>query len=132
MADSTTKTVPDPDATISRALCEPGTLVSRCNGLPMSTGIDRRIHSHYDTEEDLLAAFLDYVLDRFTDLVHEIEMTASEQRLESLLDKLFVERHDQQELLVTVLEGGVRRRTRSDLATGSDRTTSTFGTCFAR
>ncbi len=44
------------------------------------------IHYHYDTKEDLLAAFLDYILDQFKDAVHEVETTDPEQRLELLLE----------------------------------------------
>ncbi|SER35421.1 TetR/AcrR family transcriptional regulator [Natrinema salaciae] len=62
------------------------------------------IHYHYETKEDLLAAFLDFVLDRFKDTVHEVETTDPEQRLELLLDKLLVDAEDHVDLLVAILE----------------------------
>ena len=62
------------------------------------------IHYHYDTKDDLLAAFLDFLLDQFTDAVHEVETTDPEQRLDLLLDKLLVSPADHRTLLVAVLE----------------------------
>jgi len=62
------------------------------------------VHYHYDTKDDLLAAFLDYVLDRFVDTIHEVETTDPEQRLELLLDRLLVAPEDHHELLVALLE----------------------------
>jgi AcrR family transcriptional regulator len=62
------------------------------------------IHYHYDTKEDLLAAFLDYILDQFKDVVHKVETIDPEQRLELLLDKLLVDPEDRIDLLVAILE----------------------------
>lgn len=62
------------------------------------------IHYHYDTKEDLLAAFLDYILDQFKDAVHEVETTDPEQRLELLLEKLLVDPEDHYDLLIAMLE----------------------------
>lgn len=62
------------------------------------------IHYHYDTKDDLLAAFLDYLLDRFRDTVHEVETTDPEERLNLLLDKLLVDAQDHPDLLVAMLE----------------------------
>ena len=62
------------------------------------------IHYHYDTKEDLLAAFLDFLLDQFTDVVHQVETTDPERRLELLLDKLLVDLADHRNLLVAMLE----------------------------
>ncbi|NUB93720.1 TetR family transcriptional regulator C-terminal domain-containing protein [Haloterrigena sp. SYSU A121-1] len=109
MADSPTETVSDPDAEIMRAtyraLREYGyadlTMQRIADEYGKSTAA---IHYHYDTKEDLLAAFLDYVLDRFKDTVHEVETTAPEQRLELLLDKLLVDPEDHHDLLVAMLE----------------------------
>jgi len=53
------------------------------------------VHYHYDTKEDLLAAFLDYVLDWFVSSVHEVETTDPEDRLDLLLDRLLAEPDDQ-------------------------------------
>lgn len=62
------------------------------------------VHYHYETKEDLLTAFLDYVLDSFKQTVHEVETTDPEERLELLLDKLLVDPDDHQDLLVAILE----------------------------
>lgn len=62
------------------------------------------IHYHYNTKEDLLAAFLDYILDQFKDAVHEVETTDPEQRLELLLEKLLVDPEDHYDLLIAMLE----------------------------
>lgn len=62
------------------------------------------IHYHYDTKDDLLAAFLDFLLGQFQDTVHEVETTDPERRLELLLDKLLVESQDHLDLLVAMLE----------------------------
>lgn len=62
------------------------------------------IHYHYDTKDNLLAAFLDYVLNQFKDTVHEVEITDPAQRLELLLDKLLVEPEDHQDLLIAILD----------------------------
>lgn len=62
------------------------------------------IHYHYDTKEDLLAAFLNYILDQFKDVVHKVETIDPEQRLELLLDKLLVDPEDHSDLLVAILE----------------------------
>ncbi|SEH59889.1 DNA-binding transcriptional regulator, AcrR family [Halopenitus malekzadehii] len=62
------------------------------------------IHYHYDTKEDLLAAFLDYLLERFREAVHEVETTDPEQRLQLLLDQLIVDPGDHHGLLIAMLE----------------------------
>ncbi|WEL16841.1 MULTISPECIES: TetR family transcriptional regulator C-terminal domain-containing protein [unclassified Halorhabdus] len=62
------------------------------------------IHYHYDTKDDLLAAFLDYVIDQFVETIHEVETTAPEQRLELLLDKLLVDPKDHRNFLIALLE----------------------------
>ncbi|WP_135820158.1 TetR/AcrR family transcriptional regulator [Halostella litorea] len=62
------------------------------------------VHYHYDTKDDLLAAFLDFILDQFVETVHEVETTDPEQRLELLLDKLLVDLEDHHDLLVAMLE----------------------------
>lgn len=62
------------------------------------------IHYHYDTKDDLLASFLDYLLDEFRDTVHEVEITDPEERLTLLLDKLLVDAQDHPDLLVAMLE----------------------------
>lgn len=62
------------------------------------------IHYYYDTKDDLLAAFLDYLLDYFVDTIHEVEITDPEQRLELLLDKLLVDPGDHLDMLIALLE----------------------------
>lgn len=62
------------------------------------------VHYHYDTKDDLLVAFLDYILERFVDMVHEVETTDPEQRLTLLLDKLLVAPEDHHDLMVALLE----------------------------
>jgi len=62
------------------------------------------IHYHYDTKEELLAAFLDYILNRFVASIREIETTDPEQRLTVLLDKLLVAPQENPDLSVALLE----------------------------
>ena len=62
------------------------------------------IHYHYDTKDDLLAAFLDYVIDQFVRTIHEVETTDPQQRLDLLLDKLFIEPQDHPDFLIALLE----------------------------
>lgn len=62
------------------------------------------IRYHYDTKEDLLAAFLDFLLDQSTDAVHQVETTDPGRRLELLLDRLLVDLADHRTLLVAMLE----------------------------
>ncbi|WP_135536551.1 TetR/AcrR family transcriptional regulator [Halostella pelagica] len=62
------------------------------------------VHYHYDTKDDLLVAFLDYILERFVNTIHEVETTDPEQRLNLLLDKLLVAPEDHHDLLIAVLE----------------------------
>lgn len=62
------------------------------------------VHYHYETKDDLLAAFLDYLLGQFVDAIHEVETTDPERRLESLLDQLLVEPEDHRDLLIAMLE----------------------------
>lgn len=62
------------------------------------------IHYHYETKDDLLAAFLDYVIDQFVGTIHEVETTDPEQRLDLLVDKLLVDPADHLDFLVALLE----------------------------
>ncbi|MFC4990445.1 TetR/AcrR family transcriptional regulator [Saliphagus infecundisoli] len=62
------------------------------------------IHYHYDTKDDLLAAFLDFVIGQFKDAVHAVETTDPEERLELLLDQLLVKANDHPDLLIAMLE----------------------------
>ncbi|GGM62613.1 AcrR family transcriptional regulator [Halarchaeum rubridurum] len=62
------------------------------------------IHYHYDTKDDLLVAFLAYLLDKFLDHVREIETDDPEDRLGDLLDGLLIEREDDYDLICALLE----------------------------
>ncbi|MFD1571164.1 TetR/AcrR family transcriptional regulator [Halorubrum laminariae] len=62
------------------------------------------IHYHYDTKEDLLAAFLDYLLARFVDAIRDIETTDPDARLSLLLDELLAKPAETQGLSVALLE----------------------------
>ncbi len=62
------------------------------------------IHYHYDTKDDLLAAYLDYLLDQFVDTVRGVERTDPERRMGLLLDKLLVEPEDHRDMLIAMLE----------------------------
>ncbi|PAU83040.1 TetR family transcriptional regulator [Halorubrum salipaludis] len=62
------------------------------------------IHYHYDTKEELLAAFLDYILNRFVASVREVETTDPEERLTILLDRLLVAPQENPDLSVALLE----------------------------
>ena len=62
------------------------------------------IHYHYDTKEELLAAFLDYILNRFVASIREVETTDPEQRLTVLLDRLLVAPQENPDLSVALLE----------------------------
>jgi len=77
MADSPNRTAADPNEEIMRAtyraLQEHGyadlTIKRIAEEYGKSTAA---IHYHYDTKDDLLAAFLDYILDQFQNTVHEV------------------------------------------------------------
>jgi len=109
MADPPPRPDSDPDEEIMRAtyevLCEYGyaglTIQRIAEAYGKSTAA---VHYHYDTKDDLLAAFLDYILGRFRDAVHEVETTDPERRLDLLLDRLLVDSEDHRDLLVAILE----------------------------
>jgi len=48
------------------------------------------IHYHYDTKDDLLVAFLDYLLDRFTERLAVGEDADPNDRLDALVDELLL------------------------------------------
>lgn len=62
------------------------------------------VHYYYETKDDLLVAFLDYLLAQFVNTVHEVETTDPEQRLNLLLDRLIADPADHRELLIALLE----------------------------
>lgn len=109
MADPSERSVSDPDEEIMRAtyraLRNHGyadlTIKRIAEEYGKSTAA---VHYHYDTKDDLLVAFLDFVLSQFRDTVHEVETTDPEERLNLLLDQLLVEVADHRDLLVAMLE----------------------------
>lgn len=62
------------------------------------------IHYHYDTKDDLLVAFLDYVIDQFVDTIHDVETTDPKARLDLLLEKLLIDPADRMDFLIALLE----------------------------
>ncbi|WP_132057996.1 TetR/AcrR family transcriptional regulator [Halorussus amylolyticus] len=52
------------------------------------------LHYHYDTKEDLLVAFLDYLLDRFLDTLDIETIDDPEERLVALVDALLLGTHE--------------------------------------
>ena len=52
------------------------------------------LHYHYDTKEDLLVAFLDYLLDRFLDTVDTDAIDDPEERLVRFVDALLLGTHE--------------------------------------
>ena len=88
-----------------RALCEYGyadlTIKRIADEYGKSTAA---IHYHFDTKDDLLAAFLEFLLDEYVDTLHEVEATDPRERLDLLLDKLLVDPQNHRDLLVALLE----------------------------
>lgn len=62
------------------------------------------VHYYYDTKNELLAAFLDYLLEEFVDSIHDVETTDPEERLELLLDELLVKPQENPDLSIALLE----------------------------
>lgn len=62
------------------------------------------VHYYYETKDDLLVAFLDYLLNRFVETIHEVETIDPEQRLNLLLDKLLIDPADHENLFIALLE----------------------------
>ncbi|MFA9516056.1 TetR/AcrR family transcriptional regulator [Halopenitus sp. H-Gu1] len=109
MADRPERSHPEPKEEIMRAtyraLCEHGyadlTIQRIAEEYGKSTAA---IHYHYDTKDDLLVAFLEFLLDHLKTAVHEVETTDPETRLEHLLDQLLVVPEDHHDLLIAMLE----------------------------
>ncbi|WP_066417865.1 TetR family transcriptional regulator C-terminal domain-containing protein [Halorubrum aethiopicum] len=109
MADAPDRSVSDADEEIMRstyrALREHGYADLTIKRIAREYGKSTAaIHYHYETKEDLLAAFLEYILDRFVEAIHDVETTDPERRLELLLDKLLVDAEEHYDLLVAMLE----------------------------
>ncbi|WP_435348937.1 TetR/AcrR family transcriptional regulator [Haloarchaeobius sp. HRN-SO-5] len=109
MADSTERTFAEPNEEIMRAthraLRNYGyadlTIKRIAEEYGKSTAA---VHYYYETKDDLLVAFLDYLLGQFVDSIEDVETADPERRLELLLDELLVEPGENQDLLVAVLE----------------------------
>lgn len=113
MADLPERTASDHNEEIMRAtyraLCEHGYADLTIKRIAAEYGKSTAaIHYHYDTKEDLLAAYLDYLLDRFVATIKDIETTDPDARLELLLDKLLVKPKEYPDLVVSMLEMGTQ------------------------
>jgi len=62
------------------------------------------VHYHYDTKDELLVAFLDYLLERLVDTIRDVETTDPHQRLDLLLDELIFAPEEHRDLAVAMLE----------------------------
>ncbi|ELY99969.1 TetR/AcrR family transcriptional regulator [Natrialba aegyptia] len=109
MADPPERTFSETDQAIMeatyRALREHGyadlTIKRIANEYGKSTAA---VHYYYDTKDELLAAFLDYLLEQFVDSIHGVETTDPEERLELLLDELLVKPQENPDLSIALLE----------------------------
>jgi AcrR family transcriptional regulator len=109
MAEPSDRTVSEPDEAIMeatyRALREHGyadlTIQRIADEYGKSTAA---VHYYYDTKDELLAAFLDYLLDQFVDSIHDVETTDPGERLELLLDELLVKPQENPDLSIALLE----------------------------
>ena len=88
-----------------RALCEHGYAGLTMQAIASEYGkTAAAIHYHYETKEELLAAFLEYLLDRFVDRIHEVDTVDPEERLELLLDRFLSEESSDQNFLTAMIE----------------------------
>jgi AcrR family transcriptional regulator len=109
MAEPTDRTFSGPDEAIMeatyRALREHGyadlTIQRIADEYGKSTAA---VHYYYDTKDELLAAFLDYLLEQFVDSIHDVETTDPEERLKLLLDELLVKPQENPDLSIALLE----------------------------
>ncbi|MBX0325271.1 TetR family transcriptional regulator C-terminal domain-containing protein [Halomicroarcula sp. F13] len=109
MADPSDRTFSEPDEAIMeatyRALREHGyaelTIKRIADEYGKSTAA---VHYYYDTKDELLAAFLDYLLEQFVDSIHDVETTDPEERLELLLNELLVKPQENPDLSIALLE----------------------------
>lgn len=62
------------------------------------------VHYYYETKDDLLVAFLDYLLDQFLETMHRVETADPERRLDLLLDRLLADPADHRDVLIALLE----------------------------
>ena len=109
MADPPNRSFSEQEAAIMRAtyaaLCEHGYADLTIKRIAAEYGKSTAaIHYHYETKDDLLAAFLEYLIDQFVETIHDVETTDPEQRLDMLLDTLLLEPDEYQDLLIAMLE----------------------------
>ena len=109
MADPANRSFSEQEAAIMRAtyaaLCEHGYADLTIKRIAAEYGKSTAaIHYHYETKDDLLAAFLEYLIDQFVETIHDVETTDPEQRLDMLLDTLLVEPDEYRGLLIAMLE----------------------------
>lgn len=90
---------------IYRALCEHGYAGLTMQAIASEYGkTAAAIHYHYDTKEELLAAFLEYLLEKFVDRMHEVDTVDPEDRLQLLLDRLLSDENGRREFLTAMIE----------------------------
>jgi len=88
-----------------RALCEHGYAELTMRAIAEEYGkTAAAIHYHYETKDELLVAFLEYLLDQFAEDVREVGTDDPAERLGALLDRLLVERADDYDFMVALLE----------------------------
>lgn len=88
-----------------RALCEHGFADLTMQAIADEYGkTTAAIHYHYDTKDDLLVAFLRYLLDLFAEHVEEVETSDPGERLELLLDRLLANHDGYSDFAVAMLE----------------------------
>jgi len=109
MADPPHRSFSEQEAAIMRAtyaaLCEYGYADLTIKRIAAEYGKSTAaIHYHYETKDDLFAAFLEYLIDQFVETIHDVETTDPEQRLDMLLDTLLVEPREYHDLLIAMLE----------------------------
>ncbi|ELZ95933.1 transcription regulator [Haloferax mucosum ATCC BAA-1512] len=61
------------------------------------------VHYYYETKDDLLVAFLNYLIELYVDEINQIETTDPRERLELLLDELLCKPKDHLHLLGALL-----------------------------
>ena len=103
--------VPDPEGNEEimratyKALCEYGYADLTIERIAQKYGkTTAAIHYHYDTKDELLLAFLDYILGEYVSALHEVQATDPEERLELLMDKLLMDPREHHDLLVALVE----------------------------
>ena len=88
-----------------KALCEYGYADLTIERIAQEYGkTTAAIHYHYDTKDELLLAFLDYILGEYVSALHEVQATDPEERLELLMDKLLMDPREHHDLLVALVE----------------------------